>query len=670
MSAEEEVKARRAAAAPLDRSGKPATSEDTADKPSLLDKSKALGAKALEAVKDESRHLSQKVADVGQKAWDATTGAASKLQETVHDEAQAAQQAVSRGLHSLKEATLGGNKDQDSEKDTLVEKPPQDVAVLHVNHKTLDAQLKNLSVDEQRQSHKVDKAKISADQLHFLNQQPSGTVDPLVRSQPIPPSELPTSSGHATHHAQDLSKAAAVLGEKLAPSAVAPTDAAAVARQFDQDMSSAKYNLQPSQTSAPNFKEAKSSEGNQDDSTEDSQAAPERKQGDYSGLSSSSLAPLPQDVQNIKKAVEDSHIWGDIQDAVESVKFRQEEEAEDAKEERAAAPIQQAKEVLKQASHRVLETASHVLHAVSDTASHLLHKNQDKSESESDPAGDSSSKSQTRDAHDGAGPETVGTQGNIEDKGELSKTAKSQQGEQRRKEAVDDARDAIKDLKQQQQGSQHGEEGKKRKREGEYEPSADAGAHDEHKVVDARKVQDIQGARPDSAKSPARKQARCDDNEESLDSALIGVIANCEKPHLDRQHSGSADVSHIPKSGLDDFNSQLAEAKPNEGRMLPASTSEQSAVDHQKPIVAPESAITKNGAGDERRGELLDRREMERSRKAREANKADGTLPQKDKKTPEEAPRAPSEQAAYDAKPDERLEQVKRAEELTRKPCH
>lgn len=32
---------------------------------------------------------------------------------------------------------------------------------------------------------------------------------------------------------------------------------------------------------------------------------------------------------------------------------------------------------------------------------------------------------------------------------------------------------------------------------------------------------------------------------------------------------GSADMSHIPKSGLDDFNAQLAEAKPNEGRMLP-----------------------------------------------------------------------------------------------------
>lgn len=41
-------------------------------------------------------------------------------------------------------------------------------------------------------------------------------------------------------------------------------------------------------------------------------------------------------------------------------------------------------------------------------------------------------------------------------------------GEQRRKEAVDDARDAIDDLKQQKQGSQYGEEGKKRKRDGEY----------------------------------------------------------------------------------------------------------------------------------------------------------------------------------------------------------
>lgn len=151
---------------------------------------------------------------------------------------------------------------------------------------------------------------------------------------------------------------------------------------------------------APNFKEAKSSEGNQDDTAEDSQSAPEGKRGDYSGLSSSSLAPLPQDVQNIKKAVEDSHIWGDIQDAVDSVKFRQEEEAEDAKERSAAAPIQQAKEVLRQASHRVLETASSVYHAVSDTASHLLHK--DKSQNDSDPAGSSSSKSQTRDAHDGA----------------------------------------------------------------------------------------------------------------------------------------------------------------------------------------------------------------------------------------------------------------------------
>lgn len=29
-------------------------------------------------------------------------------------------------------ATLGGSKDQDSDKDTLVEKPPQDVKVLHV----------------------------------------------------------------------------------------------------------------------------------------------------------------------------------------------------------------------------------------------------------------------------------------------------------------------------------------------------------------------------------------------------------------------------------------------------------------------------------------------------------------------------------------------------------
>lgn len=31
---------------------------------------------------------------------------------------------------------------------------------------------------------------------------------------------------------------------------------------------------------------------------------------------------------------------------------------------------------------------------------------------------------------------------------------------------------------------------------------------------------------------------------------------------------------------------------------------------------------------------------------------------------------ASSEQAAFDPKPDERLEQAKRAEQLTRKPCH